>query len=61
MFERPAVNAIVRGVQTTFWEPDNVSGLKVASSYSLEWAIPVEQSMRLLNSASVFASLEHEM
>lgn len=38
----PSVDAVVRGVETAFREPDDVSSLETTSTNGLEWAIPVE-------------------
>ena len=38
----PSVDTVVRGVETTFGEPDNITGLKVTSTNGLEGAIPIE-------------------
>ena len=49
MPERPAVDAVVGSIQPAFWEPDDVTSLEAASSDSLERAIPMEHSVRLLD------------
>jgi hypothetical protein len=38
----PPVDAIVRGVESTFGEPDDVSGLEGTGANGLEWTIPVK-------------------
>ena len=42
MLERPAVNAIVGGVEAAFREPHDVSGLKRAGSDGFKGFIPVQ-------------------
>jgi len=46
MLERPAVNAIVRGVEAAFGEPRDVSVLKRARSDSFEGFVPVQSFTR---------------
>ena len=38
----PSVDAVVRSVETTFREPDDVPSFEVSSTNGLEGAIPVE-------------------
>lgn len=49
MPERPAVDTVVGSIQPAFWEPDYVTSLETAPSDSLERAIPMEHSVRLLD------------
>ena len=49
MLEGPTINAVVRGVQTSFREPYDITSFKSARSDSFEWAIPVQHSMSLLD------------
>ena len=39
-----SIGAVVGSVEATFREPDDVSGLEVTGSGSLEWTIPVQSS-----------------
>ena len=38
----PSVDAVVRGVETTFGEPYDIPGLEVTSTNGLEGTIPIE-------------------
>lgn len=49
MPERPAVDTVVGSIQPAFWEPHDVTSLETARSDSLERAIPMEHSVRLLD------------
>jgi hypothetical protein len=39
----PSIKAIVGGVETTLWEPDNISVFEPTGSDGLEWSIPVKE------------------
>lgn len=38
----PPVDAVVGGVEATFGEPDDISGLEGTRTNGLEWAIPMK-------------------
>ena len=38
----PSVDAVVRGVETAFGEPDDIPSLEVAGANGLEGTIPIE-------------------
>ena len=58
---RPTVNTVVRSVQTTLGEPDDITVLKRAGSDGVEWSIPVQEFVGPLRtvSASVYPSLHN--
>jgi hypothetical protein len=49
MFESPTINAVVGGIQTSFREPYDITSFKTTCSDCFEWAIPVQQSISLLD------------
>src|SRR4051794_15784405 len=48
VLECPAVNAVVRGVETALWEPDYVACCKATRSNGLERTIPMKGFARHL-------------
>lgn len=46
MFECPAIDAIIRSIETAFRKPGNISLLKATCSNGMEWPIPVQSLFR---------------
>jgi hypothetical protein len=49
ILECPTIDAVVRCIQSSFWEPDDVAGGEPAGSDGLKRAIPVEKIVSLLS------------